>query len=483
MTDLQIRRPNAAATSAAQVGGPRRTTRPGLLLALILTGQFMAVLDVAIVNVAAPTIRVDLHASGAALQMVIAGYTIAYAVLLITGARLGARFGHRSLFQLGLVVFTVASLACGLAQDTAGLIGFRLLQGMGAALMVPQVMSLIQETFTGPARARALGIYTAVLAGASVVGQVLGGLLVSADLFGTGWRPVFLVNVPIGVLLLVAGHRLLPSTTVDKERRFDLIGLVVLAVAIGLLVVPLVLGHELGWPVWGWVMLAGSVAAFAFFGWVEHRIAARGGQPLIHQRVLRSPGLLPAVAALFLVMVNFSGFLFAFALHLQAGLGNKPLQAGLLFVPMAIGFGVSGLYWQHLPRRLHRSLPVLALAVVTAGYVALGQLLRSGGSVGVAAELVLMVLGAASGCAYSPLFARALNKVAPADASDASGVLVTTIQLGHVVGVALLGTVFLGAVNLPTAAASGHALEITSFCMVAGATLAAFFTHRTRRSL
>ncbi|MCX4749029.1 MFS transporter [Kitasatospora sp. NBC_01287] len=489
MTDLQIERPPraaAASASASASAAPAAAVthrRPGLLLALILTGQFMAVLDVAIVNVAVPTMRTDLHASGAALQLVIAGYTIAYAVLLITGARLGARFGHRPLFQGGLVVFTAASLLCGLAQDTGSLIGFRLLQGTGAALMVPQVMSLIQKTFTGPARARALGIYTAVLAGASVVGQVVGGVLVSADLFGSGWRPVFLVNVPIGVVLLLAGHRVLPKLPVDRERRFDLVGLVLLAAAIGLFVVPLVLGHELRWPLWGWLMLGASVPVFAVFVLVEHRIGARGGQPLIHGRVLRSPGLLPAAVAIFLVMLQFAGFLFSFTLHLQAGLGYSALHAGLLFGPVAIGFGVSGLHWHRLPARLHLPLPVLALLVVAAGYLALGQLLRPGGGLGVGVQVLLVVLGAASGSAYSPLFARALSRVAAADAPDASGVMVTMVQLGQVVGVSLVGTIFLSSVNYPApAAASGRALAVTTLVLAVSALLASVFALRTRRA-
>lgn len=442
----------------------------------------MAVLDVAIVNVAVPTIRLDLHASGAGLQLVIAGYTIAYAVLLITGARLGARFGHRPLFQAGLAVFTAGSLACGLAQDTGSLIAFRVLQGVGSALMVPQVMSLIQKTFTGAARARALGIYTAVLAGATVVGQILGGVLVGADLFGSGWRPVFLVNVPIGVLLLVAGHWTLPRLPVDRERRFDLLGLVVLALAIGLLVVPLVLGHDLGWPRWTWAAMAGSVLAFGLFVLVERRIAARGGQPLIHGRVLRSPGLLPASVGIFVVMLNFSGFMFSFALHLQAGLGDSPLRAGLLFGPIALGFGVFGLYWQRLPERLHPSLPVAALLVVALGYLAVGQLMRSGGQLGIATA-VLLVVGAASGCAYSPLFARALSRVAPADAPDASGVLVTMVQLGQVVGVSLVGTVFLSSVHYPASAAvSGRALAVTTAVLAVSSVVAAGFASRTRRA-
>ncbi|MEU2878032.1 MFS transporter, partial [Streptomyces sp. NPDC007070] len=176
----------------------------------MLAAQFMALLDVFIVNVAAPTIGADLHASGGDLQLVIAGYTITYSVLLITGARLGDRFGPGRVHLAGLGLFTAASLACGLAQGATELIVFRLVQGAGAALMIPQVLGLIQRTFTGEARARALGAYSAVIAVGAAAGQIVGGVLVAADLFGTGWRPVFLVNVPVGAVLLVVGRRVLP---------------------------------------------------------------------------------------------------------------------------------------------------------------------------------------------------------------------------------------------------------------------------------
>ncbi|MFB7474545.1 MFS transporter [Kitasatospora sp. NPDC056184] len=473
MTDLQTRRRPAGAASPAGRSGAASVARPGPLLALVLGGQFMAVLDTAIVNVAVPTIRTDLHASGAALQFVVAGYTIAYAVLLITGARLGARYGYSRLFQSGLAAFTAASLACGIAPATGWLIAFRLLQGAGAALMVPQVMSLVQRTFTGQARIRALGLYSAVLAGGIAAGQVFGGVLVNADLFGFGWRPVFLVNVPIGVLLLAAGTRLLPRLPGDRDRGFDLPGLLVLAAALGLLVVPLVLGHELGRPGWGWAMLGASALLFALFAVVERRIARRGGQPLISGRVLGTAGLLPAVGALFMILLAFAGFMFSFALHQQSGLGSGALRAGLCSAPIAAGFGLASLYWQRLPRRLHGVLPQLGTGLLAVGYVLFGFLLRDGAEVGAGALLLSAVLGLLAGCAYAPLFAGALARVAPADAADASGTVATAVQLGQVVGIALVGSVFLGAVDAPASArGSGHALLLAA-AVVGGAVVLA----------
>jgi len=485
---------NAAPRAAAGSGGrgdapatPAETGPTGTgskwLLALILTGQFMATLDVSIVNVAARTIQSDLHASGPALQVIVAGYTVIYAVLLITSARLGSRYGYSRLFMLGTAVFTMASLACGLAPGAGWLTGFRLLQGAGAALLVPQVMSLIQHSLTGPSRVRALGVYTAVLAAGAVVGQILGGVLVGADLFGSGWRSVFLVNVPVGAVLLVAGRRLLPTIEGVRGRKPDVPGLLLLAAALGLFVMPLVLGHETGWPAWTWIMLAASVVAFAAFMVCEWRLTASGGDPLIETRVLRSPALAPAALSIGLVLVAFSGSLFTTALHLQGALSYSPEHAGLLFLPLVVGFGLGGLYWRRLPVRMHPSLPLTGLLVSAVGYVALGLVQRDGAQIGVAAETALGVVGISSGVAYGPLFGLALSRVAPADAADASGVMNTVIQLGQVLGVSVIGTLFLSQVVLPApAATSGHALSITAYTVAAVSVVAALFGHLGRRS-
>jgi MFS family permease len=443
---------------------------------VILAGQFMALLDVFIVNVAAPTIRTDLHASGSALQLVIAGYTIAYAVLLITGARLGGLLGHRRLFMAGLALFTLSSLACGLAQSTGELIGFRFAQGTGSALMIPQVLSLLQLTFTGEARTRAMSVYSAVIASGAALGQSLGGVLVSADLFGTGWRPVFLVNVPIGALLLALAPRVLPGDARDRRQRgrgLDLPGLTVLAAAVTLFTVPLVLGQEEGWPVWGWVCLALSAALFALFMGLEARLTRRGGAPLVSTRVLRAPGMARAVAVIALSMAVNAGFLFAIALHLQSGLGYSALRTGLTFVACAVTFGGVGLTWRRLPVAWRPWLGVSGMALAALSYTELGLVLRGGGDAGVPAGLGLVVLGAGLGLAFSPTFTLALGKVAPLDAADASGLLATVTQLGQLVGVATFGTLYLNRLRSAAAHPSAHALAVTLAVLTAVSVLGA----------
>ncbi len=442
MTDTVVSGRTPAAHSLPSETPGRRRPRPGVLLAIVLAGQFMAVLDASVVNVAAPSIHAGLHASGAGLQLVIAGYMIAYAVLLVTGARLGDLLGHRRVFLAGLTVFTLASLGCGLASS-ALLIALRFIQGTGAAMMIPQVLSLIQRTFSGAPRARAMSAYAAVLAGGVVVGQIAGGLLISANLFGAGWRPVFLVNVPIGAVLLAAGARQLPAGRAESGRGLDLPGLLTLALAVLALVVPLVLGQPEHWPAWGWACLAGSATAFAVFAAAERRLAARSGSPLVPGRVLRLPGVALGIVALFAVMTTFGGLFFTLALHLQGGLGDSPLRAGLTFAPSAVAFALVSLNWQRLPARVRPWLAIWGFAGMAAALLALAAVLRDGDSGGVALYLVLAVLGAAMASAFSPLMTAVLMRVPVADAADATGVIVTVNQLGLVIGVATFGTLYL----------------------------------------
>ncbi|MFE6098713.1 MFS transporter [Streptomyces laurentii] len=453
--------------------------RPRALLGVVLAAQFMALLDVFIVNVAAPTIRGGLGASGAGIQLVVAGYTIAYAVLLITGARFGERLGHRRVYLGGLALFTAASLACGLAAGTGPLIAFRVVQGAGSALMIPQVLSLIQRHFTGEARARALSAYAAVLATGTAAGQVVGGVLVSADLFGTGWRPVFLVNVPLGLVLLFLGAKVLPRDTAPRDatlggtapggtrraRALDVPGLLLLAGSVSLLTVPLVLGQESGWPPWTWLSLGGSLLLFAAFGAYEARLARRGGAPLLAPRVLRAPGIGRAVVRIAAAMAVNAGFLFTLTLHLQGGLGQSALRTGLTFGPTAVVFGLVGLTWRRWPARLHPFLVPGGFLLAAVSALAVGAVLKGGGTGGWLLYPAFCGMGAGLALAFNPALTSALATVRPSDAADASGLLATVTQLGQLIGVATVGSLFLGRITGPGADVSARALWVCAFAL------------------
>jgi MFS family permease len=466
MTDLAASARPAVARRPGLTGRTGRVTPPGVALAIVLVGQAMAVLDTNIVNVAVPAMHATLGASGAGLQLVVAGYTIAYAVLLVTGARLGDILGHRRVFLAGVALFTLASLGCGLAPTTGALIALRFLQGVGAATMIPQILSLIQRSYTAPGpRARAMSLYATVISGGAVLGQILGGLLVSADLFGSSWRPVFLVNVPVGLLVLAFGRQL-PAGRFDGIRTLDLPGLAVLTPAVLALVLPLVLGQPLGWPVWGWILLAASVALFALLGSVEHRVAARGGQPILPRSLLTLPGMIPGLGGLFATMAAFGGWLFGLALELQDGLGESPLRAGLTFVPCGVAFAIVSMNWRRLPARYHARLPMIGFVVEGAGLVWSGLLLHSGGTGGVWLYAALAVSGAGMAGAFGALMGRVLSRVPVASAADASGVVVTVNQLGIVVGIAAFGSLYLNlAGKLP---ATAGARQVSAFALSSG---------------
>ncbi|GAA4630583.1 MFS transporter [Actinoallomurus vinaceus] len=442
-----------------------REGRRWLMLAVLLLGQFMGLLDVFIVNVAMPAIGADLHASGASLQLVVGGYTAAYAMLLITGARLGTLYGRRRMYLLGVIVFTTMSLVCGLAPGSGVLIGSRFLQGAGAAVMVPQIMSLIQTRFTGPARAKALSAYGAVLSLGSVAGLIIGGLLVSADLFGLTWRPAFLVNVPLGVILAVLVPRLVPADETGTARRLDVAGLVIATSATFLIVLPLVLGREAGWPAWSFGCVAAGIVLAGVFIPVERRIAARGGDPLLDPAVLRTPGVGAGIGALAAMQVGYGGFLFVCTLHLEAGLGDSALRVGLTYLPMAATFGLVGFSWRALPATTHRVLPPIGLALCGVAYLGISAAVRDGANGGTPLWAALAADGIGMGLSVSPLLTRSLLHVRLSQAADASGLLTTTMQLGQVLGVAAFGTVFLALRDhaVESAHASATALSTSGY--------------------
>lgn len=424
----------------------RPDTRRWWMLAVLLLGQFMGLVDALIVNVAVPAIGADLHTTGATLQLIVAGYTIAYAMLLITGARLGAVLGRRTMYLTGAAVFTLASLGCGLATTGLMLIAFRCVQGAGAALMVPQIMSVIQVRFTGPDRAKALSALGVVLASGAVVGLMLGGVIVNADLFGLSWRPAFFVNVPVGGLLLLTVPRVMPADPPRGRPMIDLAGLITATLSVSLIVLPLTVGRELGWPLWTFGALALGVLLASGFVAVERRATA----PLLNLGVLRASGLRAGLVTLALSQVAWGGFLFTFTLHLQGDLGYGPLRAGLTWLPLASVFGLIGFYWRRLPAAWHPFVGPVGLLCCAIGYLSTSP----------------VVVGIGLGLCASPVMTQTLLRVAPERAPDASGLLNTSIQLGQVLGVAAFGTLYLSAHALPglwlAVVAAAGALTATS---------------------
>lgn len=452
----------------------------GLLLAVLLAGMVMNNIDVAIVNVSGPSIGAGLSASGAELQLIVSGYVLAYAMLLITGARLGDLRGYRRTFLTGLAIFTLASLACGLAPAAVPLIAARVVQGVGAALMVPQVLTSIQRTFPdGRARLRAFGWYAAALSCGAVAGQVLGGVLVWANLFHATWRPVFLINVPIGIVLLVAAWRLLPPDGEHRRDRLDFAGVATLSATAMLTLLPLILGPDLHWPLWAWICLAASGVALAAFIATQRSAAAHGRHPLINMSILTKPvwrALLSNAAA----SSTYFSMLFVLALYLQRGLGHSALFSGLALVSWVAAFGAAGPVLRRFPSGL---VPFL----VPAGHVLLASayalLSIAGRPSGLALVAMLGLGGLGLGCGFSATLAHLSAAVPPRFAADLSGLVTTTAQVSAVAGVATFGTAYLAVVGgRAGASAATHAFTVTNAALAATALVASGLGYLAVRS-
>lgn len=427
------------------------------MLLVLFLGTFMASLDVSIVNVAAPSIGDQLQAGGAQLQIVVAGYSVVYGALLIVGARAGDDFGHRRVFLGGLAGFTAASLAAGLAGGIGVLVTARVVQGAAAAFMVPQVLTLIQLNLHGPRRLKAIATNSAIIALAVVVGQVAGGALVTADLFGLQWRSVFLINVPVGCVLLPAGARLIPATRRATPRPQDLAGAGWLVVTLIALFVPLVVGPEAGWPAWTWASIGTAVVAGSVLLRHLRRVSMRGGAPLIDLVILRRPAVRRGLVAIAAMMMAYGGFLFTLAAFMQRDLGRSAFAAGLVAAPYAVGFAMSTLL---APRFSFVSrLIVPGLVVLGGGYLASGI---SAGTMWLLI-VVLVLTGGGFGLSYAPVIGGVLAAVPPQHAHDGTGAFSTVNQLGYAFGVAVIGSLFLAT----SGGSSGFAVA-----MIASAALA-----------
>ncbi len=434
-------RPVSPAKTASAVA------KRGIVLVVLLAAQFMSLVDAAVVNVAGPTIQRDLHASNASLQLIISSYILSLAMMLVTGARLGDEHGHRRIFLLGVVGFTVMSMLCGLAPNAPLLIAARLLQGLTAGLMVPQSMSIIQRQFEGADRERAVALFALSITLGFIVGQVLGGVLVQHNVLGTSWRIIFFINLPVGVALSIAGLRYLPHLDQHARAHIDVIGIALLSVASVALVLPLIIGREVGWPAWTFVSMASSFAVLFAFVRTERRLARNGRQPLLDVELFGNRQFSLQTAALFMAITSYASFLFVSAVFFQSGLHLSPARAGLAFVPLGAAFGAGSMAYPRLKASVQRVLFRIGLPVAALSFVGIAICEAS-----VAHPLTFVVLlfvpfGLGLGVTNAPLIARITTLVAPEKAPSASGIITTTSQLAQVGGLAAFGTVFFSAAS------------------------------------
>lgn len=435
--------PAAAAADAApaDTGHPRRW----LILFIVLAVECMDLLDSTVVNVAAPSIRADLGASTTALQWIVGGYALALAVGLVVGGRLGDLYGRRRLFLLGTVAFTATSLLCGVAPSTEALIACRLLQGLAAALMIPQGFGIIRAAFSTEDLPKAFGLFGPVIGLSAVLGPIIGGALVDADLFGTEWRMIFLVNLPLGLAAIAGTVLVLPEARTDGVRSLDTLGGVLVAAAAGLLIYPLIQGRELDWPAWTFAMMAASVVLLGCFWLHERRRERAGRDPLVTTSIFSKRAYTSGLVVLVLFFGAMVGLMLTLTLYLQLGLGFSAIHAGLSLVPQSLGMGIgAGLGGGLLAPRFGRHVLHAGLAVMVLGALALLAVVDANGLDVTTWQLAgpQLLAGLGSGLIVAPLFGFILAAVDDEEVGSASGVLNAVQQLGSAVGVAVLGTVF-----------------------------------------
>ncbi|HWB23746.1 MAG TPA: MFS transporter [Gaiellaceae bacterium] len=421
--------------------------RRWLILLVILAAEIMDLFDGTIVNVALPTIRLHLHSSDAALQWIAGGYSLALAIGLIVGGRMGDRYGRRRLFVIGAVGFTGCSLACGLSDSTAMLVAFRLAQGAFGALLIPQGLGIMRAIFPKDELPKAFALFGPVIGGAAVLGPIIGGLLVSVHTLG-GWRLIFFVNLPLGTAAAIGAALLMPEVRAPTRPRIDLLGSAIVCVAMLALVYPLIEGREAGWPAWTFLSLAGGVALLAIFAVQQVARTRAGRDALVQPKLFRNRGYSSGTLVLLVFFLGMTGVLFVLTLFLQIGQGFSALHSGLTFVPWSLGLAVgAGLSGGLLANRYGRHVLEAGGGVSVIGLLLL--ILESRSGLVSTWEIVpgLLVMGLGMGLIVAPLFGIIIAAVADDEVGSASGVLNAVQQLASAIGVALLGTVFFDALG------------------------------------
>ena len=466
---------------------PRRTLRAGArhwaALVIVLTGTFMVTLDFFIVNVAIPSMQRELRANSGEIQLVVAGYGLALAAGLITAGRLGDIFGRRRIFALGLALFTLTSVVCGVSPTPVVLVLARVAQGSAAAILSPQVLAIVGLVYTGKDRARAFTVYGLAVGIAAVSGQLIGGVLIQADIAGLGWRSCFLINAPIGVAALALIPRLLPESRTNGSRRLDPLGALLVTLALVAIILPLIVGRELGWPLWAWLCLAASAPLLIAFASSQRRLSRHGNAPLLEMSLFRERSFTVGLLATLAFFAGMASFFLVLALYLQEVRGLSALAAGTTFSILGCGYLVSSLYAQRLTNRLgHKSLAIGAL-VMAAG---LALLLATAAKMGAGSILwlapALLLDGFGMGMVLAPLASIALAGLPPQHAGAAAGVLATMQQVANALGVAIIGIIFYGALGAGQGTGYPHAFGASLVYLVAlGVAVAALILLLPRR--
>jgi EmrB/QacA subfamily drug resistance transporter len=419
-----------------------------LPLPVILAGTFMVVLDFFIVNVALPSMQANLHASSGAIEWVIAGYGLTNAVFLITGARLGDRWGRVRIFAAGLALFTLASAGCGVAPSPEILVLARLVQGSAAALLMPNVLSIIGVIYDGADRAKALAAYGMSMGFAAVSGQLIGGILVEANPAGLGWRSVFLINIPIGLVAVFVAPRIIPESRGEAGRP-DVTGTILATLTLTAIVLPLVDGRAHGWPLWTWLSLAAAPVLLGVFVSHQRRLSARGGTPLMPPELFASRAVTIGLAAQMLFWSGQASFFLVLSLYLQLGRGMSALHSGLVFTILAVSYLATSMRAPALTVRHGRSVLAAGAGVLVVGHVTLALTLAAvgvGGSV-LALAPGLALVGAGMGLGITPLASLVMAASPARHVGATSGALATMQNVGNAIGVAVVGVLFYGAVS------------------------------------